>query len=134
MSLIDHGARLTGEEFDRRIVALHSGLPPVPDKKLQREIRRRELDLAIDHRLGCDFPDDRRQALWEIQERIENKRGRLLIGYLFRKTFGSSLSKMAKGLAGYVVDEYAKVLDPIELEQFFGKEEVKNPGLPVDFE
>ncbi len=130
----DHGARLSGDEYDRRIVALQSGLPPVPPKGQRIAVTRAELDLAVDHRLGCDFPQERREALWTIQRRVDRKRLRLMFKYLLRRVFAQGLVRDAQGLAGYLVDEYAKVLNQAELEAFFGKEEAARPALPVDIE
>lgn len=128
----NYGPRLTDEEYDRRIVALHSGLPPVPSREQDRRIRRAALDLALDHRLGRDFPRDRRDALWAVQERLERKRIKLMGAYLLKRLFGKSLARQARGLAGYVVDQYATVLNSSELDAFFGAEEVRNPGLPLN--
>ncbi len=130
----DHGARLSGDEYDRRIVGLQSGLPPVPSKEQRIAVMRAEFDLAVDHRLGCDFPQERREALWAIQQRVDRKRLRLMFKYLLRRVFAQGLVRDAQGLAGYLVDEYAKVLNQAELEAFFGKEEAARPALPVDIE
>jgi hypothetical protein len=74
---LTHGPRLTDEEYEKRIIELHRDLPPMPTKDQDREVRRLELDLAIDHRLGRDFPRERRDALWAVQQRVEKKRVRL---------------------------------------------------------
>ena len=90
--------------------------------------------MAIDHRLGRDFPHDRREALWAIQQRVERKRCRLIFKYLLRRFFARSLARDAQGLAGYLVDEYAKELSESELESYFGAEEVRRPALPIDLD
>jgi hypothetical protein len=131
---LDYGPRLSDEEYDRSIVELNSKLPPVPSREQQREVSRRELDLAIDHRLGCDFPRARRDALWAVQQKVERRRIRLIFKYLLRRFFAKSLIKDAQGLAGYLVEAYGSVLSRTELERFFGKEEVRNPALPIDAE
>ena len=130
----DYGPRLTGEEYDKRIVELHSNLPPVPTREQDRQVRRQELELTIDYRLGRDFPQHRREALWAIQQRVERKRFRLLFKYLLRKFFAKSLVRDAQGLASYLVDEYAKVLNQTELECFFGEEEAHHPALPIELD
>lgn len=130
----DHGARLSDEEYDRRIVGLQSGLPPVPSKEQRIAVMRAELDLAVDHRLGCDFPQERREVLWAIQRKAGRKRLRLMFKYFLRRAFAQGLVRDAQGLAGYLVGEYAKVLNQAELEAFFGKEEAARPALPVDIE
>lgn len=108
----DHGPRLSDEEYDRRIVELHEGQPPMPTPEQDREIRRRELDLAVDHRLGIRFPQDRRDALWHIQERSEKKRLRLAFHLLLRRA--------AQHRADFLVREFATVLTGPELDAFFG--------------
>jgi hypothetical protein len=116
----DHGPRLTDDEYERRIVALRQGLPPMPTKAADEALRRRELELAIDHRLGRDFPRERRDALWTLQQRIEKKRLRLGVRHLWRRLFRRPPVRDGQGLAGYAVDEYAKVLSGPELERFLG--------------
>ena len=128
----DHGPRLTDEEYDQGIISLHRDLPPVPTKEQEQRGRRQELELAIDHRLGRDFPRDRREALWAIQQRVDRKRRRLIFRYFLKRFFTKSLARSAQGLAGYLVDEYAKVLSKSELESFFGAEEARHPALPID--
>ena len=129
---LNYGPRISDEEYDRSIVALYSELPSVPSREQRRVVRRRELDLAIDHRLGCDFPRSRRDALWAVQQKVERRRIRLMFKYLLRRIFAKSLLRDAQGLAGYLVEAYATVLNETELECFFGAEEVRNPRLPVD--
>ena len=131
---INHGPRLTDEEYDKRIIKLHSELPPELTKEQDRQIRRQELELAINHRLGRNFPPHRREALWDAQQRVEKKRLKLIFKYLLRRFFAKSLARDAQGLAGYLIDEYAKVLNKTELENFFGTEEARRPALPIDLE
>ena len=131
-SVFDHGPRLTDEEYQQRIVELHSSSPAALTKEREREIRRQELELAIDFRLGCDFPGERREALWAIQQRVEQKRLRLMLKYFFRRFFGKGLIRDVQGLAGFLVHEYARVLNQAELESYFGAEEVQSPALPID--
>jgi hypothetical protein len=122
---------MTKEEYQRRIVALHSGLPEASSKLQEEQVRRQELELTIDHRLGCDFPSERREELWAVQQRIDRKRGRLLFQHLLRRLLPGGLERSAKGLASLVVDEYSKQLSREELEAFLGESEVQNPSLPV---
>jgi hypothetical protein len=97
-------------------------------------VRRRELELAIDHRLGRDFPLERREALWAAKERVEKKRLRLGVKFLVKRLFAKNVNKEAQGLAGYMVDEYAKVLNAAELESFFGLKKGERPELPIDID
>lgn len=119
---LGHGPRLTDEEYDRKVIELYRGLPPVPTREQETRIRRQELELAIDHRLGKDFPPDRRDALWAIQQKVERRRARLMLRYLVKRLLPGAVSRGANRLAGYLVDEYAKELNQAELKSFFGDE------------
>jgi hypothetical protein len=129
---LKHGPRLTSEEYDAGIIKLHSDLSPTPSREQQEKVSRQELELAIDHRLGRDFPLNRRNALWAIQQQVEKKRLRLIFKHIRRRLFPKSLARDAQRLAGDLVDEYAKVLSKPELESYFGKEEACHPALPID--
>jgi len=131
---LNYGPRLTDDEYERRIIELHRGLPPMPTTDQDREVRRRELELAIDHRLGRDFPRERREALWAAKERVEKKRLWLGVKFLVKKLFAQNVNREAQGLAGYMVDEYATVLNTAELESFFGLKKGQRPVLPIDLD
>ena len=131
---LGYGPCLSDAEYEKKIIALHCDFPSAPSRTQDRVIRRRELELAIDHRLGQDFPSSKRDALWDIQQKVEKKRGRLLFKYLLRKIFLKSLTQDAQSLASYLVKEYSKVLNQKELDNFFGHEEARNPSLPIDVE
>lgn len=128
----DYGPRLTDAEYERRLFELHRSLPPMPTRAQDAEVRRRELEIAIDHRLGRDFPAERRAALWAVQRGIDKKRLRLALRHLVRRLFPRHLVRGAQALAGYAVDEYAKVLSGPELRRFLDLEEGEQPVLPVD--
>jgi hypothetical protein len=128
----DYGPRLTNEEYEKRIVELQRGLPSLAGRGLDEQVRRKQLDLAIDHRLGCNFPEARREALWAIQQRVETRRLRLAFKYVLRKLFRKTLVRNVQSLAGYMVDEYAKELTGAELRSFFDLREGEQPELPVD--
>lgn len=115
--------KLSGEEYDRRVVALHKHLPPVPSPEQQRQVRRSELELAIDHRLGVEFPRERRDALWAVHERAERRRVRLLLWHMMSRLIPGVLERRASRLAGFLTNEYAKVLSPEELELFLGDDD-----------
>lgn len=129
---VGHGRRLPIDEYQAKVVALQSTLPPLPTRAQDRAARRAALDLAIDHRLGVDFPKERRDALWAAQERLEKRRLWTLLRAGLARLFHGSPGPAARGLARFAVDEYAKVLSGAELEAFFGKEEAAAPTLPLD--
>lgn len=128
----DHGQRLTLEDYQRQIAELYAQLSPASSEAGERAIRRHELELNIDHRLGCCFPKERRDALWAIHEQVEKRRFRLVFKYLFRRLFAKWLARDAQQLANFLVEEYAKVLTPEELQAFFGLSPGEKPVLPID--
>lgn len=130
----DYGPRLTDREYEQRLIGLQRELPPLPSKALDAAVRRKQLDLAIDHRLGRDFPSERRDAMWAIQQNVERRRLRLGIKYFAKALFRKTLVKNARALTGYLVDEYAKVLTDAELRAFFDLREGEAPALPIDEE
>ena len=129
---LGYGPCLSIEEYEKKIFELYNQLPPEPSRKQDDLVRRQELELTIDHRLGRNFPHKRREALWAIQQQVERKRLLLLARYLLKRIFPGSLATGAQRLAGGVVKEYAKVLNQGELESFFGEDEARRPALPIE--
>ena len=64
--MTDHGARLTADEYQERICSLYetSNLGSVKGRYLAAKS---EFSLSIDFRLGVDFPQDRRDQLWNAK-------------------------------------------------------------------
>jgi hypothetical protein len=131
-SELEYGPRLTDAEYEKQIVSLYRGLPPMPSPEQDRAIRRQELNLAIDHRLGRAFPEERRSALWAAQQRVDKKRLRLAMKYFLHRLVTKLLVRQAQSLAGYAAEEYAKVLSPEELRRFLDLKEGEPPSLPID--
>lgn len=128
----DHGPVISDAEYERRIAALYEGLPPLPSREIERGIRRRELDILIDHRLGSRFPRERRDALWEAQQRVEKRRLRLGLHAFVKAILPGGFERHAQGLAGFVVREFGKVLDEAELRRFFDVGAGRPAALPFD--
>ena len=124
-----HGPRLTDEEYDRAVVDLQRGMPAMPTREEDRTHRRRALHLAIDHRLGRNFPQDRRDALWAVSERVESRR--VWIGLKALLGLVGGRRAHAQALTRALEREYGKVLTPSELEQFLGPAPHE---LPIDDE
>jgi hypothetical protein len=126
----EFGPRLTDDEYDRAIVDLHRGMTPMPTPDEDRVLRRRALDLAVDHRLGREFPQARRDALWAACERLESRRLwlglRSLLGLFF-----AGRPQHAKALTRALAMAYRQVLSASELEQFLGAGPLT---LPLDAE
>ncbi|TVS14819.1 MAG: hypothetical protein EA417_14645 [Gammaproteobacteria bacterium] len=133
---VEHGRRISGAEYDRRLTALHGGQPPMPTPEQDRTVRRRQLDIAIDHRLGEDFPAERREQLWQVQQRLERSRLQTAVRYLWRrltarKTPATLRPGDADVLADAVAAAYGEVLDDAELRAFLDLEPGERPALPA---
>lgn len=115
-----HGRRLTMREYEAGIVALHER-----GTLSDEQIRRCELDLAVDLRLGVDFPRERRELLWQMQQRVGSRPwdlvGSWVAGLLSRRW----LERRGARAAQRLVQIYATVLDPQELRDFLGEEMVE---------
>lgn len=129
-----HGRRLTGEEYDRKTVGLFQMMPnglTGGTKAEDVEYRKAQLNLEIDHRLGVDFPADRREQMWKAAE--EADRGRIAQAFkiVARHVWNGFKGPLdgnredASILAQMVVNKYGKVLDAEELEQFLPKADRK---------
>jgi len=125
-----YGPIISDEEYRQRVTELYRHLPPAPSKEMDLEVRRAELDLLIDHRLGCHFPPERRDALWEAQRQIDKKRVRLAFASITRALLPGRFRRGVDGLATFAVDEYGKVLSRQELSRFL--EDGKPPQLPLE--
>jgi hypothetical protein len=130
----DYGPCLSDEEYDRKIIELYRGLPPLPTEEQDREVRRRELELLIDHRLGRGFPKDRRRALFAVQQRLEKQHLGSTVRYFLGKLLPKFVSRHARFLAGDTANAYARVLSKAELMRFLDLREDEIPVLPVDIE
>ena len=126
------GTRISGAEYDKKISRLYEDMPQNPTRAQEQTVRELELNLMIDYKLGTGFPQQRRKALLAVHERIEKKRMSLFFNYLLKKVFGKPMNEAAKGLSGFVIQQYASVLSAQELDCFFGTEQVKQPSLPLN--
>src|SRR5690606_23819750 len=115
MQVLDHDSdRLTREEYERGIIALHTGRPPIPTKEQDLAIRRRELELLIDRQLGRSFPAFRREAMWRAQCQLDRHRLATLLWGVLRNPLNPSSSIVRAQVRGL-----SHVLEPSELSAFF---------------
>ena len=128
---LDYGPRLSDVEYDRKIVELYDKSPSRTTKDQERHLIRQELELKIDYRLGQNFPRNRREQLWRVQQRIEQRRLWFGVRYMLRQIIRRSETTEAQQLAAGVVKEYTKVLNQTELYFFLGDDEARNPALPA---
>lgn len=78
------------------------------------------MEITIDHRLGVHFPSDRRERLWSIQQNIEQHRLRSLLRTLVHWGTAGAWNRAAS----HVLEEFASVLDDLELKAFFDLDDV----------
>lgn len=110
----EHGAKLSAEEYERRIVALHADGPAMPDREEELRLRRAEFDLAVDHRLGIAFPAERRERLWAAQQGVDRRR----VWHLFKGLFARS-GDPSEPIARALIEACANELDTAELRDYF---------------
>lgn len=111
---VSFGRHLDDREYEQRIVALHDSESPRLSKSQQTALRRQELELTIDYKLGLDFPAERREALWLAQQRVHRKQIPVALLAFARKAMGSKKSVEAP-LVRLLTREYGKVLTASEL-------------------
>ncbi|WP_111656030.1 hypothetical protein [Isoalcanivorax indicus] len=97
---MNHGRRLSKGEFERLIVALNSALPENPEPLDLRALARREFEAMINYRLGEDFPLERRQILWDIQQRYQRGMINSMALLLSKKLLETRLNWLADVLIG----------------------------------
>lgn len=111
---LPYGPTITQQQLEDRVLALHNNAPPIPTPQQDRRIRHGELNAMIDHKLGVDFPFDRRERLWDVQQRLDRKR---LLHVL--KGFVTNPLSPSEALDKPQIRGFAQVLDENELQAFF---------------
>lgn len=119
--------------------ALYNGLSGPLSREQYMEVRRESLNLAIDHRLGVDFPSVRRDAMWDVQQRIIHNHYRVVCGLVFTGLFhlltptGWLTNKGLSAAGGYVYRQFSRVLSPTELAYFLSDDEPRSepPSSPI---
>jgi len=132
-----YGPRLSAEEYRRRLAEIHDRVraeatPSTPPAELARRVRALELDLAVDRRLGVDFPGERRKALLRSREGVEQRRAefarRLTGGELTPAEFATHMQAMVDD----VVEELSSVLTAEEVRSFLGVPDLGAVTLALD--
>lgn len=108
-----YGPRLSTEEFERRVVALHADGPAMPDAAEELRLRRAEFELAVDCRLGTAFPAERRERLWVALQRVDRRR----FWHLFKGLFARD-GDTAAPLTRALVTACARELDDVDLRNY----------------
>ncbi|MGA3077982.1 MAG: hypothetical protein ABSG56_30435 [Bryobacteraceae bacterium] len=130
-----YGRRLTGQEYDKAIIALYTGLKPDYSEREFMEIRRKEINLQIDHRLGVDFPPEKRETVWEVIAGLEKKRIGMALGVMVRQALGRKVdinAELAK-VADEMIAKTGRILDKEDMVRFLGPEdEWTLPHVPDD--
>jgi hypothetical protein len=114
MPAISYGARLEATEYRRRMLALHEDEAQHTRASHRTFVRRQELYLTIDHRLGVGFPEEQREALWRAHQRVQRGLFPTLVGRWAWRALGSKAT-VEDALARLVLREYGRVLSPDDL-------------------
>lgn len=113
LAMSSYGKKLDDHTYQQRALALaeQAGIATARQRAM---LRRDELDLTIDHRLGIDFPADRRESLWRAQQHIHRWHLPVLAWGLIRKGLGSRLPPDT-WLYRLVLRAYSQALSSAEL-------------------
>jgi len=119
-----YGRKIPAGEYEQRLVKLYQDaalrMPSHADQRIADELKLAEFHLVIEHRLGQDFPQDKRQALWAAKQRVESTGvaledpRRRIVTHVDPTLHGSH--SMLEGLR----DEFEKILSSEDLRQLMG--------------
>jgi len=112
-ALPNYGPKITREESDQRCIELALKYE-TPSKAQELEVKRATMDVMIDHKLGQNFPQDRRDRLWDYQEGF-HKTMLLHTAKAFVVRPWDPMGSLGKDL----VKRFAKELTMDELKQYF---------------
>lgn len=116
---------MTEEEYLRRLGEIQESLAKgvscgEPVEMLEARHAALEFDLAIDYRLGGDFPENRRQDLRAVRDRFEDGRkvlaAQLSQGLLGQQVFLREIQRLLDAMAV----GYSEILAPKEYDAFVG--------------
>jgi hypothetical protein len=134
--LLKYAPRLSSEEYQQAISTLYkraaAGQLGAAQGGIEQAIKDAEFNLAIDHKLGRNFPQDKRQALVEAKHQAEKQRLRL-VGRFLRKSireraFASGMQVWLEQLA----EAFSTVLTPQELNAFMELKAGEKPLFPIE--
>jgi hypothetical protein len=101
------------QDYEQRIAKLYSTSSAMPDRHEDLLIRRSELDLLIDYKLGESFPAERRDQMWEVKQRLDRWHWWYVV-----KGFVTSPTDPGAALARAHRASFIRVLSARELQQF----------------
>lgn len=115
---LPHGPRISQKEYTQRVIEFqYSG--DVATEEGQRHIARGELEALIDYRLGVNFPDDKREDLWDIKDAMLKRPLAFTAAFFLKHLIRHPFTGLSGIQARYLVDQYSKVLTREELQTFF---------------
>ncbi|MBT9612215.1 MAG: hypothetical protein IV108_02995 [Burkholderiales bacterium] len=131
-----YAPRLSSEEYQQAVAALYRRVAEAPLPGAQGDItqalKTAEFNLAIDYKLGRNFPQEKRTALLAAKRRAEKQRLRLAGKFLQKsirdKAFASGMQVWVEQLA----EEFSKILSPQELNAFMELQAGEKPVLPIE--
>ena len=131
-----YAPRLSTEEYQQAVAALYrrgaeGPLPGAPGD-IAQTLKEAEFNLAIDYKLGRNFPREKRMALLAAKRRAEQQRLRLVGKFLQKiireKTFANGMQVWVEQLA----EEFSRVLSPPELSAFMELQAGEKPVFPIE--
>jgi hypothetical protein len=129
-----YGKCLTQEEYSNKINEMYQEIAPGTARKYSpEEISVKEFNLLIDFKLGVDFPEEKRKILTRSRKRIQMYHVKLVkrfqTGELSNEEFAMEVEQKIPAM---MVEEFAKILPPEELNKLFDIVDGQVPVIPVD--
>lgn len=134
---LKYGPQLSAAEYEQRLTRVHDRAlaeagPSPPPGELDRRVRALELDLAIDRRIGVDFPRDQREELLLVRERVEEKRKLLTMRLLKREISSRQFAEGMQASVASMVADLSSSLTPEEVKGLLDIPDLGAAVLPLD--
>ncbi|MDH3892696.1 MAG: hypothetical protein OEV49_16665 [candidate division Zixibacteria bacterium] len=128
-----YGQRLTEDEYDRKLSEIHQELASDASRVRPEDFAAREFDLLVDHKLGVDFPEEKRVSLREASMRIHEHQLRLTKRFRDGEFSPQEFAvEIGRAIPAMMAKEYSEILSPDELEQLLGIVDGQAPEMPID--
>lgn len=134
--LSKYGTRLTERQYEQSVSKLYrqaaESLPSALPQEIEETLKAKEFSLAIDHRLGVNFPIEKREALWSAKQRVEKQRIRLIGRFIKNSILKREFADGMEIVLDQMKKEFSKVLTDEELQAFMELEDGETPVGLID--
>ena len=133
---LGYGAQLSGKEYDRKVADLFRNAAQETSTAKEKEIERRleadEFNLLLDYKLGLDFPEYKRQALFAAKMRANGKRLKLVAEFLKQSLVKRQFADGMQIMLDQICAEFSTILSPEEMDALLDLKDGQRLILPLD--